>query len=506
MENTMSNVKIFDTTLRDGEQSPGVSLNAKEKITIARQLEKLGVDIIEAGFAVSSPGDFEAVKLIAESVENVTVASLARAVEKDIFQAAEALRNAKHPRIHVFLATSPVHMQHKLKKTPQEVLAASVKAVEYARQFTDDIEFSAEDAFRSEMPFLKEVVEAVIAAGATTVNLPDTVGYATPWEYGQFIREIKESVPNIDQALISVHCHNDLGMAVANSLAAVMNGAQQVEVTVNGIGERAGNAALEELVMAFHTRKAFLQKETNIVTTEIARTSRLISKLTGMALQTNKAVVGKNAFLHESGIHQDGVLKERSTYEIMNPEMIGITDSNLFLGKHSGRHAFQVHLQGLGYELDGEALDSAFAGFKKLCDQKKEILDEDLIVLVDDQMLKDNEVYKFDHIQVFSGTNWNATATVGVIVDGQMKEVAAIAQGPIDACYAAIDQLVGNDFHLEDYQISSVTPGQDAIADVVVRINYEGKTFTGRGNSTNTIEASAKAYLNAINKALTLSK
>ena len=506
MEAKMTNVKIFDTTLRDGEQSPGVSLNAKEKVTIARQLEKLGVDIIEAGFAVSSPGDFDAVKAIAESVENVTVASLARAVEKDIFQAAEALRNAKHPRIHVFLATSPVHMQHKLKKTPQEVLAASVKAVEYAKQFTDDIEFSAEDAFRSEMPFLKEVVEAVIDAGATTVNLPDTVGYATPWEYGEFIREIKEGVPNIDKALISVHCHNDLGMAVANSLAAVMNGAQQVEVTVNGIGERAGNAALEELVMALYTRRAFLQKDTNIVKSEIARTSRLISKLTGMALQTNKAVVGKNAFLHESGIHQDGVLKERSTYEIMNPEMIGINDSNLYLGKHSGRHAFQVHLQGLGYELEGEALDTAFNGFKKLCDQKKEILDEDLIALVDEQMLSDNEVYKFDHIQVFSGTNWNATATVGVIVNNEMKEVAAIAQGPVDACYAAIDQIVGSDFALEDYQISSVTPGQDALADVVVRVNYKGKTFTGRGNSTNTIEASAKAYLNAINKALTMSK
>jgi len=502
----MEKVFIFDTTLRDGEQSPGVSLNVKEKIAIAKQLAKLGVDCIEAGFPISSPGDFEAVKAVAESVEGPIIAGLARTREADIKRAWEALKYAQRPRIHTFIATSDIHMKYKLKKTPEEVLKEAVRAVQLAKSFTCDVEFSAEDAFRSDVSFLCELLEAVIAAGATTVNIPDTVGYATPWEFGDFIKSIKEGVPNIDQAIISVHCHNDLGLAVANSLAAVENGARQVEVTVNGIGERAGNASLEELVMALYTRGDYFHKYTNINTVEIYRTSKLVSNLTGMVIQPNKAVVGKNAFVHESGIHQDGVLKERRTYEIMNPAMIGIKGNNLYLGKHSGRHAFKMHLKNLGYEIDGEALDEAFDRFKELCDSKKEVTDEDLIALVDTETFKGPEVYQFSYIQISSGTKISSTATVGVIVDGQLKEKAAVAKGPVEASYKAINSIVKEDLILKDYVINSVTAGKDALGEVMVQIIYDGQIFTGRGISVDIIEASARAYLNAINRALNMRK
>lgn len=502
----MENVFIFDTTLRDGEQSPGVSLNVKEKIALAKQLARLGVDCIEAGFPISSTGDFEAVKAVSQSVEGPIIAGLARANEKDIKRAWEALKEAAKPRIHTFIATSDIHMKHKLQKTPDQVLQDAVRAVEIAKSFTNDVEFSAEDAFRSDLGFLAEIFTAVIEAGATTINIPDTVGYATPWEFGEFVKAIIQRVPNSNQAAFSVHCHNDLGLAVANSLAAIKNGASQVEVTINGIGERAGNASLEELVMALYTRRSYLGKDTNINKEEIYRTSRLVSTLTGMVIQPNKAVVGKNAFIHESGIHQDGVLKERQTYEIMNPDMIGVTGNNLFLGKHSGRHAFKMQLKGLGYDLEGEALDKAFYRFKELCDRKKEVLDEDLIALVDSEILKGPETYQFSYIHVSSGTNVTPTATVGVLVNGQLQEKAAIAKGPVEATYDAINSIVEQEFILEDYAINSVTSGRDAQGEVVVKVSYQGKTFTGRGLSVDVIESSARAYLNAINKALNITK
>ncbi|MFZ5942621.1 MAG: 2-isopropylmalate synthase [Bacillota bacterium] len=502
----MQNIFIFDTTLRDGEQSPGVSLNVKEKIAIAKQLAKLGVDCVEAGFPIASPGDFEAVKAVAQSVEGPIIAGLARTNEADIKRAWEALKDAKRPRIHTFIATSPIHMKHKLKKTPDEVLKSAVEAVQMAKVFTDDVEFSAEDAFRSELSFLCELFEAVIKAGAKTVNVPDTVGYATPWEFGEFIKAIKDRVPNINQAAISVHCHNDLGMAVANSLAAIKNGATQAEVAVNGIGERAGNASLEELVMALYTRRAFLNADTNINKEEIYRTSKLVSTLTGMVIQPNKAVVGKNAFIHESGIHQDGVIKERETYEIMNPAMIGITGTNIYLGKHSGRHAFKLHLQNLGYDLEGEILNKTFEKFKELCDRKKNVLDEDIIALIDTEALKGPETYQFSYINVSSGTNIVSTATIGVIVNGKLEERASIGKGPVEATYAAINSIVDQEFILEDYSISSVTSGRDAQGEVVVRVGYQDRSFTGRGISVDVIESSARAYLNAINRAINMTK
>jgi 2-isopropylmalate synthase len=502
----MQNIFIFDTTLRDGEQSPGVSLNVKEKIAIARQLARLGVDCIEAGFPIASQGDFEAVRAVSQAVEGPIIAGLARTNEADIKRAWEALKDAQKPRIHTFIATSPIHMKYKLKKTPDEVLKSAVNAVEFARSLTEDVEFSAEDAFRSDISFLCEICEAVIKAGAKTVNLPDTVGYATPWEFGQFIKTIKEKVPNIDQAAISVHCHNDLGMAVANSLAAITNGATQVEVTVNGIGERAGNASLEELVMTLYTRRNYLNADTNINKEEIYRTSKLVSTLTGMVIQPNKAIVGKNAFLHESGIHQDGVLKERETYEIMNPAMIGITGHNLFLGKHSGRHAFKTHLKGLGYDLEGEALDRVFQRFKELCDNKKEVSDEDIIALIDTEALKGPETYQFSYLNVSTGTNIIATATIGVTIDGVLHEKAAVAKGPIDATFAAINSVVEQEFKLEEFKINAVTSGRDAQGEVVVKVSYQGRTFTGRGLSVNIIESSARAYLNAINRAINMTK
>ena len=499
-------VIIFDTTLRDGEQSPGCSMNLTEKLAVARQLEKLGVDVIEAGFPVSSPGDFESVKMIADAITESTVCGLARAVRKDIEACGEALKGAKKSRIHTFIATSPVHMEYKLKMSPEQVIERAVEAIKLARTFTDDVEFSCEDASRSEVSFLQKIVTAAIEAGATTINLPDTVGYAVPWEYGKFVKDVMDGVPNADRAIFSVHCLNDLGMAVANSLAAVHVGARQVEVALNGIGERAGNTSLEEVVMALTTRKDDLQCETGINTTELYRSCRLVSQTTNMPIPANKAIVGRNAFLHESGIHQDGVLKKRETYEILDPASIGITVDNLVLGKHSGRHAFQVHMKDLGFDLTGDALVEAFEEFKKLCDRKKEVLDDDLIALVDAQMAAADDSYVFDHLYVFTGTNLTSTATLGVKFEDEIKEIATLSDGPVDAACKAVEEIVGAQyrgaFDMESFRIEAITGGTDAQADVNIKVSYKNKTFNGHGLSTSVLEASAKSYLNAINKAI----
>jgi len=496
-------VYIFDTTLRDGEQSPGVNLNAQEKLDIARQLQKLGVDIIEAGFPIASQGDFEAVKNIAKNVKGVTIAGLARASVNDIDRAWEAVKYADQARIHTFIATSDIHLKHKLRMTREQVLEAAVAAVKHAKQYTADVEFSAEDAFRSDLDFLCRVVEAAISAGATTVNIPDTVGYATPFEFGEFIRDIRAKVPNIDQAIISIHCHNDLGLAVANSLAAVVNGAQQVECTVNGIGERAGNASLEEVVMALYTRHPFFNKTTGINKEEIYRTSRMVSNLTGMRVQPNKAIVGKNAFAHESGIHQDGVLKERTTYEIMSPETIGLNIKNIVLGKHSGRHAIKDRLLELGYHLSDEEISKAFVKFKDLADKKKEIKDEDLVAIVENEVLTVPETYMLEYFHISSGTQVIPTATVRLSRGEEILEEAACGDGPVDAIYKAIDKLTGITSTLQFYSLQAVTGGKDALGEVTVKIKPNGgsrKTYLGRGVSTDVLEASAKAYLNAVNK------
>lgn len=495
-------VFIFDTTLRDGEQSPGVSLNIKEKLEIAQQLAKLGVDIIEAGFPMASQGDFEAVKAIAQNVQGPTICGLARVAPQDIDRAWEALKYAQKARIHTFIATSEIHMKHKLNKTPEEVLELAVQGVKRAKQYTDDVEFSAEDAFRSEVPFLCKVFEAVIEAGATTINIPDTVGYATPEEYGKFIADIKAGTPNIDKAIISVHCHNDLGLAVANSLAAVRNGAQQIECAVNGIGERAGNAALEEIVMGLNTRRDSFGFETNLNLQEIYRTSRLVSNLTGMSVQPNKAIVGKNAFAHESGIHQDGVLKERTTYEIMNPEAIGIVQNNIILGKHSGRHAFKERLRELGYELSDAEMDRAFNRFKDMADKKKEISDRDLEALVEDEIRSIPEKWALDYLYICSGTGVTPTATVRVVSENQTSEEASCGDGPINAAFNALEKVTEVKATLLHYALNAVTGGKDAIGEVTAKIQYNENVYTGRGISTDVLEASARAYLNAINKVI----
>lgn len=499
-------VVIFDTTLRDGEQSPGCSMNLTEKLAVARQLERLGVDVIEAGFPISSPGDFESVKMIAEAITESTVCGLSRANKKDIEACGEALKGAKKSRIHTFIATSPIHMEYKLKMTPDEVVRRAVEAVKLAKTYTDDVEFSCEDASRSEIPFLCEIVEAVIDAGATTINLPDTVGYAVPWEYGDFIKAVIDGTPNSDKAIFSVHCHNDLGMAVANSLAAVNKGARQIEVALNGIGERAGNTSLEEVVMAIETRKDEIKCTTGINTQEIYRSCRLVSQTTNMPIPANKAIVGRNAFLHESGIHQDGVLKNRDTYEIMNPANIGISGDNLVLGKHSGRHAFQVRMSELGFELEGDALVEAFEEFKKLCDRKKEVMDDDLIALVDAKIASADDAYQFDHLYVFTGTDLTSTATLGVKYEDKVHEIATLADGPVDAACRAVEEIIGEEykgaFDMTSYRIEAITGGTDAQAEVNIKVNYKNKTFNGHGLDTSILEASAKSYLNAINKAI----
>ena len=495
-------VYIFDTTLRDGEQSPGVSLNVNEKVEIARQLTRLGVDIIEAGFPVASPGDFAAVKVTAAEVKGATIAALARADINDIDRAWEAVKEAESPRIHTFIATSDIHLQHKLRLSREEVLEATAAAVKHARRYLSDVEFSAEDAFRSDHDFLCRVIETAIAAGATTVNIPDTVGYATPGEFHDFIKDVFRKVPNIDGAVVSVHCHNDLGLAVTNSLAAIQAGARQVECTINGIGERAGNASLEEIVMALYARRDLYDKSTAIRTEELYRTSKLVSKLTGMKVQPNKAIVGQNAFAHESGIHQDGVLKERLTYEIINPGVIGRSLDTIVLGKHSGRHAFRDTLDTLGYELEQDEFSRVFKRFKGLADRKKEITEKDLRAIVEEEILRIPEVYRLAYLHISSGTTVVPTATMGLEKEGEQIDEAACGDGPVDAIYRAVDKLTGFPCTLVSYAIDALTAGKDALGEVTVRVrsNHSGAVVTGRGISPDILEASAKAYINAINR------
>ncbi|HPM42686.1 MAG TPA: 2-isopropylmalate synthase, partial [Candidatus Omnitrophota bacterium] len=457
----MGKIIIFDTTLRDGEQSPGASLNINEKLEIARQLAVLGVDVIEAGFPISSPGDFEAVSMVAKNIKGPIVCGLSRALEKDIDAAYDAVKHSRRPRVHVFLATSKIHMKYKLKKAEDEILKLAVAAVKYARAKCHDIEFSPEDASRTEKQFLYKVVEAVIDAGASTVNIPDTVGYATPYEYGQLIKDLKNNVPNIDHAVISVHCHNDLGLGVANSLSAVLNGAGQVECTMNGLGERAGNASLEEIVMAIKTRNdVFKDLSTGINTRELYKTSRLVSKLTGVPVQPNKAIVGANTFAHESGIHQDGVMKERTTYEIMNPEDVGFEESKMVLGKHSGRHAFDARLKDMGFTLSKGQLDEAFDRFKKLADKKKEVFDEDLETIIDEEISRIPERFKLKHFRITSGDETKPSALITLEHDGKFVESISGGDGPVDACYKAVDKVTSIKGKLIDYQIRSVTSGK----------------------------------------------
>ncbi len=495
-------IKIFDTTLRDGEQTPGVNLNVREKLEIAKQLVKLGVDVIEAGFAIASPGDFEAVKAIAENVKGVKVASLCRAVEKDIDRAWEAIKHAESPRLHTFIATSDIHLKYKLKMTEEEVLERAVAMVKYAKKYCDDVEFSAEDATRTRAEFLYRVIEEVIKAGATVVNIPDTVGYATPREFGNFIKGIRENVSNIDKVDISVHCHNDLGLAVANTLAAMENGAVQLECTINGLGERAGNASMEEIIMGINTRKDYYNVDHKIDTTQIYRTSKLVTRLTGINVQPNKAIVGANAFAHQSGIHQHGVLSERSTYEIMTPESIGLPRNRIVLGKLSGRHAFEARLKELGYELSPEEIQSAFEKFKHLADRKKVVSDSDIEALIEEKVSKVREVFELDSFQVSSGNKLISTAMVSLKKDDKIIVEAATGDGPIDAAFNAIERAVGFSMTLEAYNLKAVTEGKDALGEVTVRASKNGKTFIGRGVSMDIIESSVKAYLNAINRAI----
>ncbi len=495
-------VKIFDTTLRDGEQAPGFSMNIEEKLILAKQLAKLGVDVIEAGFPIASPGDYESVKRVSQEVEGVTVAGLCRANEKDIERAADALRHAEQPRIHTFIATSEIHMKYKLQMEPQAVLEAAVNAVRFARRFTDDVEFSAEDATRSDLDFLCRVIEAVIKAGATTVNIPDTVGYTMPSEYKERIRCLFERVPNIDKAVVSVHCHNDLGLAVANSIAAVEAGARQVECTINGIGERAGNASLEEIVMALKTRHDLFGLETGINTEEIYRTSQLVSRITGVYVQPNKAIVGKNAFAHEAGIHQHGVLANPLTYEIMTPQSVGVPVNRLVLGKHSGRHALKERLEELGFQLDEDTLNRVFEKFKRVADRKKEVFDEDLIILAEEEVMAIPRSFEMEYIHVSSGNQVLPTATLGLRRGDEVLRDSAIGDGPVDATYKAIERITGVQGKLLSYQIRAITKGKDALGEVTVKVQFNGVVMIGRGSSTDVLEASARAYLNAVNKFL----
>jgi len=494
-------VLIFDTTLRDGEQAPGATMSPEEKLEIAFSLERLGVDIIEAGFPISSKGDFDSVQNVARNIKNSYVCGLARCVTKDIDAVIEAVKPAKHKRIHIFLATSKIHLQHKLNKTQDEIVKMAVEAVKYARKRMDNIEFSPEDASRTEKEFLYRILEAVIKAGATTVNIPDTVGYSTPQEYGAVIAGICKNVPNIGKAVVSTHCHDDLGLAVANSLSGVQNGARQVECTINGIGERAGNASMEEIVMGLKTRSDFFNLSTNIKTKEFYRISRMVSKATGFIVPPNKAIVGANAFRHESGIHQDGILKERRTYEIMNPEDVGVPSSEgLVLGKHSGRHAFKDRLKSLGIELPEVSLDRAFIRFKDLADKKKEIYDEDLIAIVEDQGHLAHVAYTLVDLISTSGTHIAPQVVVTVLHKGKKQSKESTGDGPVDACYKAIELVTKLKTDLLDYSIKAVTQGKDALGDVTVKVSIKGEMIIGRGASTDIIEASAKAYINAINK------
>jgi 2-isopropylmalate synthase len=500
-ETDPNRIVIFDTTLRDGEQSPGASMNLEEKVRIAQVLEEMGVDVIEAGFPISSPGDFEAVHAIAKQITTSTVCGLARAVRGDIERVAEAIKPAPRGRIHTFISTSPLHMKYKLQLDPDQVHERIIDSVSYARRFTDDVEWSCEDGSRSEHDFLCRCIETAIACGATTINIPDTVGYAIPDEFASLIRMVRNRVPNIDKAIISVHCHNDLGLAVANSLAAVDAGARQVECTVNGLGERAGNAAMEEIVMALRTRHDRMPYVSGVKTETIMRASRLVSAITGFVVQPNKAIVGANAFAHESGIHQDGMLKHAGTYEIMTPESVGLSKSKLVLGKHSGRHAFKEKLKELNYELGDNALEDAFRRFKELADRKKDVFDEDIVALVDDELVRAHDRIKLVSLEIECGTR-KARARLVLDVDGERRECEDIGDGPVDSAFRCIKRLFETQARLKLYQVHGVTGGTDAQAEVTVRLEEQGRTVNGQGADTDTVVASVKAYLNALNKLL----
>ncbi len=500
----MDRVIVFDTTLRDGEQAPGFSMNTMEKLEMARQLARLNVDVIEAGFPISSDEDFEATREVARQVGTLEgapiICGLSRVGLGDIDRCWEAVRYARRPRIHTFVATSDIHLKYKLRKSRAEVLQASVAAVRHARAYCEDVEFSPEDASRSDFDYMCDVLSAVIDAGAGTINIPDTVGYAVPKEWAERIARIRETVQGVERAVLSVHCHNDLGQAVANSLAAIMVGARQVECTVNGIGERAGNASLEEIVMALRTRRDFFGIDTRVKTEEIFKASRLLSHITGVHVQPNKAIVGENAFAHEAGIHQDGVLKEKLTYEIMKPEDIGRSSNKLVLGKHSGRAALSARLRDLGVDLAGGDLDRAFKAFKDLADRKKEVFDEDLMSLVTDEATQTEGAWDLEYLHVLSGTSVIPSATVKLRKDGQAFQDSGIGDGPVDAVLAAIDAITGLKGRLQDYAIRAATSGKDAVGEVSVKVDFDGTVVSGKGASTDVIEASARAYLSALNR------
>ena len=493
-------VIIFDTTLRDGEQSPGASMNAAEKLRLATQLEKLGVDVLEAGFPAASEGDFDAVSKIASKLKKTEVAGLARTSKDDIDRAWGAVQHAAKPRIHTFLATSDIHMQYKLKMTRDQVLKTATESVKYAKSLTDSIEFSAEDASRSDRDFLCKVFEAAIEAGATTINIPDTVGYAIPMEFADLVKYVIDHTPNIHKAVVSVHCHNDLGLATANTLAALSNGARQAEVTINGIGERAGNTSLEEVVMSLHTRPNYMPFSSNIKTELIHPTSRLVSMITGIIVQPNKAIVGANAFAHEAGIHQDGVLKNPMTYEIMKPETVGLSASRLILGKHSGRHALRSHLKEMGYDLSDEELKLVFKKFKELADKKKHVVDEDLEVIVTEGILRTADIFQLEYLHVTSGTTVIPTSTVRLSINGRPVQNTGYGNGPIDSAYDSIAKLTGTESELMRFSISAITSGTDAQGEVTVRLKENGLVALGRGADPDIITASVKAYINGLNR------
>ncbi len=493
-------INIFDTTLRDGEQAPGCGMTAEEKLRVAYQLEKLGVDIIEAGFPISSEEDFLSVKTIAEKIKDCQVAGLCRASQKDIDRGWEAVKNAKRPRIHTFVATSDIHLKYKLKKSREEVLEMISGAVKHAKNYTDNVEFSCEDATRTDLDYLCKAVEIAVQAGATTINIPDTVGYTAPDEFGHIIRTLKNNVPGLDNIILSVHCHNDLGLAVANSLAAIKEGARQVECTINGLGERAGNASLEEIVMALKTRNDLLPFQTGINTENIYPTSRIVTQVTGVNVQPNKAIVGANAFAHEAGIHQDGVLKEKITYEIMDPESVGIPSNKIVLGKHSGRHAFKNRLEEYGYFLTDENIEIAFKKFKDLADKKKYVFDEDIEALINEEFLRSSDYYKLITVNFAGGTGMSPNATIKLEIDGKEVIDSESGGGPVDAIYKAIKKATGENPNLENYSVSSITGGTDAQGEVSVRISENDIVSQGHGSDTDIVVASAKAFLNALNK------
>ena len=497
----MDRVVIFDTTLRDGEQSPGINLNVKEKLEVAEQLARLGVDIIEAGFPITSVGDFDAVRSIAENVKGPTIAALARCIDADIDRAWEAVKANPKPRIHVFLSTSDIHRKYMLNATEEEIVAQAVAGVQRAKGYTEDIEFSPQDATRTEFEFLARVVEATIAAGATTINIPDTVGYAIPFDFGDMLRHLYETVPSLHDVVLSVHCHNDLGLAVSNSLEAVRAGARQVEGAINGIGERAGNCSLEEVVMAIATRRDLLNVETGVNTRELARTSRLVTLLTGYQVQRNKAIVGENAFAHESGIHQHGVIQDRLTYEIIKAEDIGVEGGKIVLGKHSGRHAFAKQLEEMGFQLSADELQRAFTRFKELVDRKIQITDKDLEAIIADEFQNVEEIYTLESLQVAGGTELSPTATVKISKAGERILESAMGDGMVDAVYGAVLRATGVDATLASFNIAAVTAGAEALGDVSVMLEIDGERFSGRGLATDVVEASARAFLNALNRA-----